>query len=155
MVCQQFERLDRIDSFGSNLRSNVRDGLKLTTKEIAEAQHIREKILLQFSETFRKFDLLISPTSSVQPFPIETNFPSEIAGRKLDNYIDWVAPTFIVTLAGFPAASVPAGKSKQGLPVGVQIVGPRFSEPQILGLAKLIQEANPIGWPPCVVAPRR
>jgi amidase len=42
---------------------------------------------------------------------------------------------------------VPAGLTEAKLPVGLQIVGPRFSEPQILGLSKLVQRANPIGWP--------
>jgi amidase len=56
-------------------------------------------------------------------------------------------PAFLITLVGFPAGSVPAGKTAQGLPVGLQIVGPRFSDPRILGLAKLVQRANPIGWP--------
>ena len=61
--------------------------------------------------------------------------------------VDWIAPAFLVTLVGFPAGSVPGGKTASGLPVGLQIVGPRFSEPQILGLAKLVQRVNPIGWP--------
>jgi Asp-tRNA(Asn)/Glu-tRNA(Gln) amidotransferase A subunit family amidase len=47
-----------------------------------------------------------------------------------------------------PAASVPAGLTADRLPVGLQIIGPRFEEPKILSLAKLVQRANPIGWPP-------
>jgi Asp-tRNA(Asn)/Glu-tRNA(Gln) amidotransferase A subunit family amidase len=49
-----------------------------------------------------------------------------------------------------PAASVPAGLTADRLPVGLQIIGPRFEEPKILALAKLVQQANPIGWPPIV-----
>jgi amidase len=78
---------------------------------------------------------------------LSKNYPDEVGGNKLDNYIDWIAPAFLVTLVGFPAASVPGGKTQAGLPVGLQIVGPRFSEPQLLGLSKLVQRANPIGWP--------
>jgi amidase len=47
-----------------------------------------------------------------------------------------------------PAASVPAGKTRDGLPVGMQIVGPGFEEPRILSLAKLIQRLHPVVWPP-------
>ena len=57
----------------------------------------------------------------------------------MQNYIDWMGPTFLVSLAALPAASVP---------VGLQIVGPRFSEPMILTVAKFTQEAHPIGLPP-------
>ncbi len=53
-----------------------------------------------------------------------------------------------MTLASLPAGSVPAGKTADGLPVGLQIVAPRFEEPLILSVAKLVQQANPIGWPP-------
>ena len=47
-----------------------------------------------------------------------------------------------------PAGSVPAGKTSDGLPVGLQIVAPRFEEPRILSVAKLVQQMHPIGWPP-------
>jgi amidase len=50
-------------------------------------------------------------------------------------------------MSSLPAASVPCGLTATGLPVGLQIVGPRFAEPKILGAAKLIQQMNPIGWP--------
>jgi hypothetical protein len=69
----------------------------------------------------------------VPPFPVSQNFPDMIGGRKLDNYIDWIAPAFLVTLVGFPAASVPAGKTEAGLPVGLQIVGRRFASPPFWG----------------------
>ena len=81
------------------------------------------------------------------------NFPAEINGKTFDNYVDWIAPAFLITLMSLPAASVPAGKSPAGLPVGLQIVAPRFQEPRILGLAKLVQQAHPIGWPPVAEAP--
>ena len=55
-----------------------------------------------------------------------------------------------MTLVSLPAGSVPAGKTADGLPVGLQIVAPRFEEPLILSVAKLVQQANPIGWPPYI-----
>jgi amidase len=96
---------------------------------------------------FSRFDLLLTPTTPVLPFPVEQNYPQTIAGRRMTTYIDWIAPTFLVTMSSLPAASAPCGLTLAGLPVGVQIVGPRFAEPNILGAAKLVQEINPIGWP--------
>jgi Asp-tRNA(Asn)/Glu-tRNA(Gln) amidotransferase A subunit family amidase len=63
-------------------------------------------------------------------------------------YMDWIGPTFLVSLAALPAASVPAGLTSAKLPVGLQIVGPRFSEPLILSAAKFVEAAHPIGVPP-------
>ena len=69
------------------------------------------------------------------------------AGVPLAGYIDWIAPTFLVSLCTLPAASVPAGNAANGLPIGLQIIGPQFSEPHILGCATLVERANPIGRP--------
>jgi Asp-tRNA(Asn)/Glu-tRNA(Gln) amidotransferase A subunit family amidase len=92
--------------------------------------------------------LLLTPVAPVKPFPVEMSFPTEINGRKIESYIDWIAPTFLVTLVSLPAGSVPAGLTNDRLPVGLQIVAPRFEEPRILRIAKLVQQMNPIGWPP-------
>jgi amidase len=68
----------------------------------------------------------------------------------MSTYIDWIASTFLVTLSGLPALSVPCGRTTTGLPVGLQIVGPRFAEPKMLRAAKFVEQMNPIGWPPIV-----
>lgn len=148
MVGQQVERLDRIDVFGANLAGNVKAGLTLSVRDTAEAELVREQVWSRFRAMFAQYDFLLTPCSPVPPFGAEEKFPTQINGRTLENYIDWIAPCFLVTLVGFPAGSVPAGKTKSGLPVGVQVVGKRFAEPQILSLCKLVQRANPIGWPP-------
>ena len=148
MVGQQIERLDVLDRFGPNLSGNVSDGLNLKVLDTAAAQHTREKVWARFKQLLERYDFLVTPAAPVPPFPVEQNFPNAIGGQKLENYVDWISPAYLITLVGFPAASVPAGKTEQGLPVGLQIVAPRFAEPRILALAKLIQRANPIGWPP-------
>jgi amidase len=147
MVGQQLERMEMLERFGPNLAGNIRDGLKLSVRDTACAENVREKVWRRFRDLFGRFDFLLTPAAPVPPYPVEKNFPDEINGKKLENYIDWIAPAFLITLVGFPAGSVPAGKSKSGLPVGLQIIGPRFSEPNILRLAKLVQARAAIGWP--------
>jgi amidase len=147
MVGQQLQRIEMLDKFGPNLAGNVRDGLKLTVRDTAAAENLREKVWKRFCDLFGKYDVLITPAAPVPPYPVEKNYPDEVGGNRLENYIDWIAPAFLVTLVGFPAASVPGGKTAAGLPVGLQIVGPRFSEPQLLGLAKLVERRSQVGWP--------
>jgi amidase len=148
MVGQQHARLGRRAEFGENLRSSVEHGLTVTTADLAAAEAARLAVFHRFRALFERFDVLLTPAAPVKPYPVEMNFPAEVAGRALANYIDWIAPAFLVTLASLPAGSVPAGKTADGLPVGLQIVAPRFEEPLILSVAKLVQQANPIGWPP-------
>lgn len=152
MVGQQYQRLSMLDQFDRNLAGNVRDGLALTVTDTAAAQDAREAVWRSFRDFFAAYDFILTPMSPVEPFPVDQNFPSEIGGRKLENYIDWIAPAFLITLVSLVGGSVPAGLSRNGLPVGLQIVGPRFSEPRVLGLAKHIQAANPIGRPPICTA---
>ena len=106
----------------------------------------------RFRLLFERFDILLTPAASVKPFPLEMNFPDQLNGRKFENYIDWIAPAFLITLVSLPAASAPAGLAQDGLPVGIQIVAPRFEEPRILSLASLIQRQSGVGWPPTSIA---
>ena len=150
MVGQQLHNLSRLDEFGSNLQGNVKSGLALTTTDIAKSERVRFALFQKMRELFERYDLLLTPAAPVKPYPIEMNFPKEINGKTFDNYIDWIAPCFLITLLSLPAGSVPAGLTHDGLPVGLQVIGPRFEEPKILGLMNLVQQANPIGWPPIV-----
>ena len=100
-----------------------------------------------WTKFFDKFDFLLTPCAAVPPFPVEQDYPETIAGKKMKNYIDWIAPTFVLSLTGLPVACVPCGLDKTGLPVGLQIVGPPLSEGQVLALAKQIQDAHPFDLP--------
>ena len=62
-------------------------------------------------------------------------------------YVDWLAPTFLLSLSGLPIASVPCGLDAGGLPVGMQIVGRAQGEEEVLALAGAVQRINPIGLP--------
>lgn len=149
MVGQQFARLAQLEQFGENLKSNVKAGLKITALDLAKAEQTRQQVFHRFRALFDRFDLLLTPAAPVKPYPVAMNFPTEINGQKFENYVDWIAPAFLITLVSLPAGSVPAGKTSSGLPIGLQIVAPRFEEPKILSIAKLVQQTNPIGWPPC------
>jgi amidase len=147
MVARFFEFLDDTARFEPNLKGNIEAGMKLTITDVAVAERKRAELWNRWRILFDRIDLLLTPTAPVSPFPVEQNYPQTIAGRKMMTYIDWIAPTFLVTLSSLPAASVPCGLTADRLPIGLQIVGRRFAEPKILGVAKLVQELNPIGWP--------
>lgn len=147
MVGQQYENLDHLGEFGVNLKGNVEAGLRVTALDFAASEQKRAELFLRFAKFFESFDLLITPQSPVKQFPVEMNFPTEINGKKLDNYTDWIAGSFLITLMSLPGGAVPAGMTSDGLPVGIQIVGPRFEEPLILSAMKIVQQLHPVGWP--------
>lgn len=153
MVEQQYHRLDRLDELDANLASNVRQGLELTSRDIAAAAHVRDLVWRKFDRLFETYDFLLTPTAPVLPFPVEQNFPKKIGGRVQTNYVGWMAQCFLITMCSLVACSVPAGKSRSGLPIGMQVVSPRLQEPRVLALSSLIQERN--GLPIETVTPRK
>jgi len=148
MVGQQFVRLSLLEQFGDNLKGNIKAGLSVTALDLARAEQTRQQVFHRFRKLFERYDVLITPAAPVRPYPLTMNFPNEINGQEFTNYVDWIAPAFLVTLVSLPAGSVPAGTTSDGLPVGLQIVASRFEEPKILSIAKLVQKLNPIGRPP-------
>jgi len=98
-----------------------------------KAQKVRTLIIKDFEKVFKKVDLLITPTSP---------FPAFGIGEKKDNILAmYLADVFMssAALAGIPAISVPGGVTKAGLPVGIQIMGPRLQESDVLNLANQVQ----------------
>lgn len=146
-AAQMHCRLDRLDDFGVNVASNVRAGLTVDGRELGAAEHARGRVWHFFQEFFRTFDHLLTPSMAVPPFPVEQNYPETVGGRSMETYVDWIAPTFVLSLAGLPVASVPCGLDPEGLPVGLQLVGKPFGEEAVLALAQQIQDVHPIGGP--------
>jgi amidase len=143
-VTHMFSRLDMQDRFGPNVANNVRSGLDVTSKEIAAAEAYRGHLWHQFRRLFEDYDHLLTPCVAVPPFPVEQNFPDTIAGKPMKTYIDWIAPTFVLSLTGLPVASVPAGLDSTGMPVGLQIAGGQFGEEDVLAVAAQVQKLRPI-----------
>jgi amidase len=146
-VTQMLSRFDRIEQLGPNVAGNMRSGLRVTSQELAAAEEARGRLWHQFRKFFERFDLLLTPCMAVPPFSVEQNYPESIAGRPMSTYIDWIAPTFVLSLTGLPIASVPCGLDSNGLPVGIQIVGKPFGEELVLAMARQVQELYPIGRP--------
>jgi aspartyl-tRNA(Asn)/glutamyl-tRNA(Gln) amidotransferase subunit A len=92
---------------------------------------------------FDRHDVLVTPTTAVAAFPLTWDFPPEIAGRRLESQLDWYPFTYPFNLTGHPAVSVPCGWTPDGLPIGLQIVGPRFAEPVVLRVAATLEAIRP------------
>ena len=91
-----------------------------------------------------RYDLILTPTAAVAPFPVEwRSGPKEINGQPMPSYIDWAMLTYAFTVVGLPAISVPAGFTKSGLPVGLQIAGRWRDEAGVLRAAAAFETAQP------------
>ncbi len=91
---------------------------------------------------FERYDLLLTPTVSCPAFPLGLDSPGEVAGKPVAPYA-WLPFTYPFNLTGQPAASVPCGFTRAGLPVGLQIVGRRFDDATVLRAAAAFERARP------------
>ena len=91
---------------------------------------------------FETYDLLLTPTVACPPFAIGLDNPTEIAGKSVPPYA-WIPFTFPFNMTGQPAASVPCGFTKDGLPVGLQIVGRRFDDATVLRASAAFERVRP------------
>ena len=126
-----------------NIIGNARQGLSLSGGDIARADKYRSQLWNKILDFFSRYDFLVTPTVPVKPFPANTAYPTEINGRPMENYIDWIMLTYAFSVAGLPAISVPCGWTGEGFPVGLQIVGKPFAERAVLKFSAAYEKANP------------
>ena len=123
---------------------NIEQGLKLTGEQIARANELRTQVFHRMRTFLERYEFLLCPVNQVPPFPVDLPYPAEIAGVKLDNYIDWMKSCYWITTTSHPAISVPAGFTPEGLPVGIQIVGRYRDDFGVLQLAHAFEQATEI-----------
>ena len=131
------------DQMNPNLVWNIEQGLSLTAREIGKAEVERTAIYQRVRQFFERYDLLLTPTVAVPPFPVEMDYPKEINGQAMTSYTDWFLLTYAITITGLPAISVPCGWTADGFPVGLQIVGRRLSEATVLRAAAAFEALAP------------
>ena len=119
---------------------NIEEGLKLSVEQIARAEAQRVTMTARVIEFFTSYDLLLTPATIVAPFPIENRYVAECAGRKFDNYVEWLGIVYAITLACCPALSLPCGFTASGLPVGLQMVARPRGEAALLAGAKVLED---------------
>jgi amidase len=119
---------------------NIEEGLKLSVEQLERAEAQRIALATRALEFFKNYDLLLTPATIVPPFPIEHRFVAECAGKKFDNYVEWLGIVYAITLACCPALSLPCGFTATGLPVGLQMIAPSRGEAQLLAGAKVLED---------------
>ena len=117
-------------------------GAGIATVDYIRATRRRAAYWQEVQAFLARFDLLLTPTVAVPPFGIGIVWPREIAGQRVSP-LGWMPFTYPFNLTGQPAASVPAGFTSEGLPVGLQIVGRRFADRTVLAASHAFEAARP------------
>ena len=122
----------------------IENGQALAAREVHVASMIRSDWYRYVLRLFERYDFLILPSAQVFPFDVGEHWPARIAGRRMDTYHRWMEVVIGPTMAGLPVAAMPAGFGPQGLPTGIQIIGPPRADRAVLELATAYEKAT--GW---------
>jgi len=120
----------------------IERGLKMRATEVIRALQRRDEYHNAMQQFMSGYDLLVTPQLPVTAFPVELDFPPEIAGRPM-TYLGWTAFTYPFNLTGQPSATVPCGFAANGLPVALQFTGRWRDDATVLRAAAAYEAAFP------------
>jgi len=126
---------------GPNIRANYEIGANMTLADAAWANGEQTRIFRRFQTVYRDYDLILSPTVPVTPFPWTQLYLDELEGVKLKNYYHWLALTYFVTIVTNPAISLPCGTDPMGMPFGMQVTGRFRGDLPLLDAAASLESA--------------
>ena len=129
------------DMVGPNVRANVEEGLRYSALDVTRAMKQQTGIYQRWQRFFDDYDVILSPAVTLSPRPWTELFPSEIDGKPTRTYFHWLAAAYAVTIVGHPAISLPVGLDRNGMPFGLQIVGPRGGDAKVLAVAAALEAA--------------
>jgi len=118
-------------------------------EDFTNAIMVRKGVVNKMAAFMQKYDLLLTPTLACPPFGLHIQGPEKIDGRMVDRF-EWLNFTYIMNMTGQPAASIPAGFTRDGLPIGLQIVGRHLDDPTVLRASACFEAVRPWAdkWPP-------
>jgi aspartyl-tRNA(Asn)/glutamyl-tRNA(Gln) amidotransferase subunit A len=147
-----------METLGERMSPHLRAFLqrRWTAEEFTNALTVRKQVANSLARYMQRYDLLLTPTSPVAAFPLAQLGPETIAGRSVTPS-QWLAFCAPLNLSGQPAASVPAGFTVDGLPVGLQIVGRHLDDALVLRASAAFEAVRPWrdAWPALITPLKR
>ncbi|MDE0034532.1 MAG: amidase [Deltaproteobacteria bacterium] len=132
------------DDLTSYVRSVLEHGSRVTGEEYSNSLRELERLNSRMADFFERYDLLVTPTTSVPAYPVRQP-PPTINGFEVPHYASTTLLTILWNLTGQPAASLPCGFTEGRLPVGLQLIGRPGDDLTVLRASRAFEEARP--WP--------
>jgi amidase len=127
------------DQVGPNVRANVLAGLRYSAEDVARALSLQTTLYQRWQSFFDLHDIILTPAITISPRSWRELYPTEIDGKPTRTYFHWLAMAYAVTVVGHPALSLPVGLDDNGMPFGLQIVGPRGGDALVLRVAEALE----------------
>lgn len=126
---------------GPNVIANAKFAETVTVRDVGRAHAEQTALYRRFQSYFEDFDILICPSASTVPYPVEYTHVAEIDGVEMASYISWITITAALTLTSHPVTTIPCGLGPTNMPFGIQIVGRNRDDARTLAIAAAIEAA--------------
>jgi amidase len=127
------------DLVGPNVRANVEEGLRYSAEDIARGFTLQTALYQRWQSFFNQYDVILTPAITISPRSWRELYPAEIDGKPTRTYFHWLAMAYAVSVVGHPAISLPVGLDRNGMPFGLQIVGPRGGDALVFRVAAALE----------------
>ena len=144
MIARYTERYERHrDIMTPPLLNQIETAMDVDVQAIAKAERLRTDYWHRVRALLERHDFIITPAVGAPAFRLDRPLPDEVGGRKVERYFDIFLTAYTFSVTGLPAMSIPCGFTSEGMPVGLQVVGPRLREDLILQFAARFAAAHP------------
>ncbi len=126
---------DNRSILGPNVIDNTERGLAYTATDIAQAFHQQSVLYRDTLDYFNDTDILLAPAAAVSPFPHSQLTVTEINGQPMPSYMRWLALSYAPTTTMCCSCVIPCGLDHNGMPFGIQVIGPKGADAKVLGVA--------------------
>lgn len=127
--------------FKATLKENIAFGKQLDIEDVYDAQRNRTTLYHAMRVFLNDFDVLACPVVGLEPGPVEEEYPDNVNGVAVNDYVDWLKFSFLSTTTSLPSVSIPIGFTKSRMPVGIQLIGPPRGEAKLLSVAGFIERS--------------
>jgi amidase len=124
---------------------DIESGAHLTGEDVGRALVHQGELIERMRAFYDRYAFLVCAVNQVPPFDATDPWPASIEGVTMENYIAWMKTTYWISATCCPSISVPAGFTEEGLPVGIQIVGPYRDDLRVLKFAYAFEPATGFG----------
>ena len=136
-----FGEVNELDpaAFGADIKTNLELGRSMSLMDRAWAHLEQTRILRRFNAVMDSVDVVLLPTVPISAYPWSEDYVQEIAGQRMDIYYRWLALMYRGSLAGGPSITLPCGRDAEGMPFGLQMLGPVQGDEAMLASAKALE----------------
>tara|TARA_B100000212_G_scaffold320487_1_gene278351 strand:- start:4413 stop:5219 length:807 start_codon:yes stop_codon:yes gene_type:complete len=143
MVARYADRFDaHRELMTDQLVGQVSAALQLSVRDVVKSEKLRTQYWHNVRKFMQRYDFIIAPAVGAPPFRLDEPFPSQVGGKPVERFQDVFLATYIFSVTGLPMISLPSGFTRDGRPVGMQVITKRFCDDRVIALGAAYEKMS-------------